>query len=522
MGPGPQDTLGDGGFGGAPYEDSAGLPPRFDPGQPRDASPPPPVQFSPVANQEQFGAPPRGMELPRDSGPPPMNEANPFDQPMGQGPPEADDVDDWPAQETLKGVPEAVIVELTKAPEELTAAVLKDAQPQINCFGEWLTRCLYAKAWNLRDAAIQKLALDADALASQHDPRELVAAFALVLKRAAGTEKIAQVFLTSQNLLHVLAPGFFSSSSIRRADLQPAIDNPLMPALVDKLGDANARCRDAVRDSLTALSRCPNVGPQFVAAFLLRPFKKNVKAPPRALVGRLSLLNDFVNSVGLMPANPNGMELEKVVPVAMNWFTTYGSAAEVRTAAVTLVGSCFARSDARRIEPFLSELRDAQKAVFREEFARVAGSQAPARQAQPAQQQRAAPPPEPEEDADEEFVCQFCGLRDESFTSEGLDLHYWKDCSMLTQCAQCQQVIEIMTLTEHQCEECERRDHFRFDTRSNLAVYVGPDNPEPPALPETFAATRCPLCRTAIDGGETGWRKHVLQQGCPKNPRRAA
>lgn len=37
-------------------------------------------------------------------------------------------------------------------------------------------------------------------------------------------------------------------------------------------------------------------------------------------------------------------------------------------------------------------------------------------------------------------LCIFCGERDESFTEEGLDLHYWKHCPMLTRCDFCKQV----------------------------------------------------------------------------------
>lgn len=37
-------------------------------------------------------------------------------------------------------------------------------------------------------------------------------------------------------------------------------------------------------------------------------------------------------------------------------------------------------------------------------------------------------------------ICIFCGERNESFTEEGLDLHYWKHCPMLKRCTNCKQV----------------------------------------------------------------------------------
>uniref|UniRef100_A0A4W5KRW8 Centrosomal protein CEP104 Zn finger domain-containing protein n=1 Tax=Hucho hucho TaxID=62062 RepID=A0A4W5KRW8_9TELE len=37
-------------------------------------------------------------------------------------------------------------------------------------------------------------------------------------------------------------------------------------------------------------------------------------------------------------------------------------------------------------------------------------------------------------------LCIFCGDKDESFTEDELDLHYWKHCPMLRRCDQCRQV----------------------------------------------------------------------------------
>lgn len=37
-------------------------------------------------------------------------------------------------------------------------------------------------------------------------------------------------------------------------------------------------------------------------------------------------------------------------------------------------------------------------------------------------------------------ICIFCGEKNPSFTEEGLDLHYWKNCPMLKRCANCKQV----------------------------------------------------------------------------------
>lgn len=102
------------------------------------------------------------------------------------------------------------------------------------------------------------------------------------------------------------------------------------------------------------------------------------------------------------------------------------------------------------------------------------------------------------------FTCQFCQRQDPSFTPEGLDMHYWKDCPMLIQCEYCQQVIEIMTLENHYLEECEQREQAAGRTN-------------------TGAPNACPLCAADVSpGDDESWKRHLLQQGCPGNPRSLA
>lgn len=60
----------------------------------------------------------------------------------------------------------------------------------------------------------------------------------------------------------------------------------------------------------------------------------------------------------------------------------------------------------------------------------------------------------PDDFKENEQVCNFCGRYDENFNSESIDIHYWKECPMLTTCWECEQVIEISTLNDHLMEEC--------------------------------------------------------------------
>jgi hypothetical protein len=109
---------------------------------------------------------------------------------------------------------------------------------------------------------------------------------------------------------------------------------------------------------------------------------------------------------------------------------------------------------------------------------------------------------EGEEEAADPFTCQFCGLYDPSFTDEKLDMHYWKDCPMLTSCEQCGQIVELVALNGHLVDECDRNQAFRYDPPLGDPSYRG-----------------CPLCGIDLPDDVDARRQHMML-ACQGNPRR--
>ncbi|XP_030210334.1 centrosomal protein of 104 kDa isoform X2 [Gadus morhua] len=124
-------------------------------------------------------------------------------------------------------------------------------------------------------------------------------------------------------------------------------------------------------------------------------------------------------------------------------------------------------------------------------------------------------------------LCIFCGKRDEAFTEDQLDLHYWKHCPMLRRCEECRQVVEIASLTEHLLGECESRARFSQCPRCSEALPTqelarhaqGPAcNPPAPGK----GSNHCPLCHNNFIPGEKAWKAHLMgREGCKQNSRRA-
>lgn len=257
------------------------------------------------------------------------------------------------------------------------------------------------------------------------------------------------------------------------------------------------------------------------------------------------LLTSLVLEFGVQPERSDGLPLEPTAKLAMDW---YGNASsEVRENAVRLVAACYSHVGLNRIEKYLANLRHSQRETFEAEFQKIdsgevstSGSRGGSGRACAADDavtftqhgtgpsRSSQPPPMPPTqrmtsghseahevwtastagmagydgcDDDDETTCQFCGHQDPTWTPATMDVHYWRECPMLTSCEHCKQVIEISTLRAHLREECE----------SGAPALAAARN----LLPG-----RCPLCNASVGHGEEDdWREHLLCVGCPRNPR---
>lgn len=95
---------------------------------------------------------------------------------------------------------------------------------------------------------------------------------------------------------------------------------------------------------------------------------------------------------------------------------------------------------------------------------------------------------------------------------------------MLATCEHCAQIEEISQLNKHMLEECDNKKAVRKCPRCKEAVHMDEYKQhteemscqvqQPPSK-----ANRCPLCHQDIPPGDLGWRKHLLNDGCPNNER---
>ncbi|GMF35745.1 unnamed protein product [Phytophthora lilii] len=442
---------------------------------------------------------------------------------------EQEDGDDGGPNPHFRGIPEA---ENLPDPDEIPPALAKESEELIAVIGPFFTRCVYSNLWNHRDAAIRKVTMEMDNYSVE--PMRLLEVCSTLVQSGAG-DRISQVALSAFGLLDQM---ILFGARVRRDEMCRILGNG-MTQLVNKLGESQAKVRDEAAAVLGRLAAAKNVGVAFVTSHLTKRSKKPLGL--KLLQGRLLVLKKLLADFELVP------DSDFSVPGIMGFLEDCNCRAhqsrEIRDAAKEITVSLYLVIGSE-VEGYLKSLRPKQLEEYQAAFeaaetSKVSkrrdiggdnGGSIPRRDEKPQEMQanfddevEDAAGSEDEESVDE-YTCPFCGVVDEKFDSDYLDQHFWASCRMLTPCKMCGQVIEISTLNEHLLTECEMQQNHRECPRCGEAItgkfferHVSL-NDCPPRAPLN-RANRCPLCHNDIPPGKKGWRRHLLEEGCPNNPR---
>ncbi|KAL8020201.1 putative UVR domain, armadillo-like helical, TOG domain-containing protein [Plasmopara halstedii] len=427
----------------------------------------------------------------------------------------------------FRGIPDA---EELPDPDDIPPALAKECEEMIAVIGSFLTRCIYSNLWNHRDAAIRKVTMEIEHYSVE--PMRLLEVCSTLVQSGAG-DRISQVILSAFELLNrMLTIG----ARIRRDDMCRILGNS-MTQLTNKLGDSHAKVRNEAAALLGRIAAADNIGVGFVAFHLTKRSKKPLGL--KFLLGRLLVLKKLLTEFELVSNSDFSVSgimgfLEDCNCLAHQSREIRDVAKEITVSMYLIVGS--------EVEVYLKSLRPKQLNEFQAAFEaaetakasipsavvrddRSSGSIAGRIEIQdPVNNEMVDAAESEDEESVDEYTCPFCGVVDEKFNSDYLDQHYWASCKMLTPCKMCGQVIEISTLTEHLLSECELQQNHRECPRCGEAITAKfyerhvSLNDCPPRAPLN-RANRCPLCHDDILPGKKGWRRHLLEEFCPQNPR---
>ncbi|XP_072739674.1 centrosomal protein of 104 kDa [Ciconia boyciana] len=483
---------------------------------------------------------------------------------------------------TEEGINDTLRSGITGEPEPLTEKALREASPAIEVFGEALVSGAYSKTWSYREdalLAVYKKLMEMSVNTPKDDLKNMLRA-AIFLVRRAIKDIVSSVFQASLKLLKMIITQYIPKHKLGKLETSHCVEKTL-PNLLSRTGDSSCRLRLVASNFIQEMALCSEVKPlQIVPVHLVQPLKPN--SPTHLAMSQVELVECLLKDMG---TENSGFTIGNVMKFATG--ALEHRVYEVRDVALRIIFDMYRKHKAAileylppddasirktvlyktlfdgftKIDGKLSEaeIRAQRKAATeeaekqkKEEIKVLQGQLAALKEIQAEVQAgkekesdfqkpkyqgykvNESPQPAAAEIPDDhssvanylDNLCIFCGERDESFTEEGLDLHYWKHCPMLTRCEHCKQVVEIASLTEHLLTDCDKKDSFGKCQRCNEAL---PKDELPkhiksktcnPAKPENVA-NRCPLCHDNFSPGEEAWKSHLMgKDGCKMNQRR--
>ncbi|NXH18786.1 CE104 protein, partial [Bucco capensis] len=457
--------------------------------------------------------------------------------------------------------------------EPLSEKALREASPAVEVFGEALVSGAYSKTWSYREdalLAVYKQLQEVPGNTPKEELRDMLRAAIFLVTRAT-KDIVSSVFQASLKLLKMIITQYIPKHKLGKLETSHCVEKTL-PNLLSRTGDSAARLRLLASSFIQELALCSEVKSlQIVPLHLVQPFKPN--CPTHLAMSQVELVESLLRDLG---TENSGFTISNVVKLARG--ALEHRAAAVRGAALRLLVAMYRQHRAALLQHLPPEHSSARSSrpysTLLEAFARVDGELAAAeRRAQrkaaveeaEKQDQLAAleetqtevqagkekeadcqkpqnqgcqlntsPQPAAAAVTDDPAsaanylanLCIFCGERDESFTEDRLDLHYWKHCPVLTRCQHCKQVVEIASLTEHLLTDCKQKESFGQCPRCSEAI---PREELPKHLkskacnsakPE-HVANHCPLCHANFSPGEEAWKSHLVgKDGCKMNQRR--
>ncbi|KAG9482015.1 hypothetical protein GDO78_010967 [Eleutherodactylus coqui] len=469
---------------------------------------------------------------------------------------------------------------ITGEPEPLTEKASREAGFAIEVFGEALVAGAYSKTWSYREdalVAVYKKLSDMPTTTSKDDLKNMLRAAVFLIRRAI-KDKVSSVFQASLRLLKMIITHYIPKHKLSKVETAHCVEKTL-PDLLSRTGDTANRHRVMASNFIQEMAMFKEVKPLLIIpVHLVQPLKGTL--PSRLALSQVELVENLIKEMG---TDNSGFTVDNVMKFALGAldYTT----AEVRDKAVRIILHLYQQNRVQVLDhmptdetiirknilyktlfdgfskidgrPTESELKAQKKAAAeeaerkkKEEIQALQEQLAALKEMQSEVQAGKGKEQIPKAKADDrskklsmspnsdtlddqssvtnylDNLCIFCGERDESFTEEGLDLHYWKHCPMLKRCEHCKQVVEIASLTDHLLTECDHKDMFgkcqrctEAISKDHLLEHVKTKTCNPAKAEKV--ANRCPLCHENFTAGEEAWKSHLMgKEGCKMNPRR--
>ncbi|XP_014001138.1 centrosomal protein of 104 kDa isoform X3 [Salmo salar] len=435
-----------------------------------------------------------------------------------------------PEESSLPPSPLATIIPcspgVTGEPEPLTESAQREASFPIEVYGDGLVAGAYSKTWSYREdalLAVYKKLTEVSAGTPKEKLRNMMRAAVFLVKKAL-KDKVSSVFQASLKLLRLLLTQLIPGQALGRAEVVHCVEQT-WPNLLSRTGDSATRLRAMatafIQFCTGALQHSASEVRETVVLIILAMYRLHKTA-----------------ILSYLPANYAATRKNVLYKNIFDGFARIdGRPVESQTSKKGGTQQEGEKEEIRSLQEQLAALNEISKGNFKVENEK-GNTKGQKKEAVKVVKTgvKTAPQSNPEDAGDNQSsvvnnldnLCIFCGEKDESFTEDGLDLHYWKHCPMLHCCDKCRQVVEIASLTEHLLGECENRARFSQCPRCSEAVptdEVTHHTQSPACNPpgSVKGSNHCPLCHNNFVSGEETWKAHLMgREGCKQNSRRTA
>lgn len=260
-------------------------------------------------------------------------------------------------------------------------AACETSDQVIKVYGFETLHQLHSKAWDDRTQALQYVRDTVTRCErGEHTPDEVFQASACVAQVALA-DKVQPVYLSALELARVLICEF----APRYTGLNKLVDkhsDAMLPMIVAKTSDRNARSLEATHRTLLSMAKVPHPGCRSIMSHVLTTVStKNVTA----ICGRLELLELLIDEVGF--SKHGGLSLS----VVMSWVKPHLEAPDekVRSAAVEVTVCCYSHKG-ERTSQYVAHLKPALLKLLQARFAE-AGTKGKDRKKKDKKSKRALP-----------------------------------------------------------------------------------------------------------------------------------
>ncbi|KAK2851131.1 hypothetical protein Q5P01_007407 [Channa striata] len=451
-----------------------------------------------------------------------------------------------PQHDAHKG-PHSTDTNISEEPEPLTKKAQREAGLPIEVYGIKLVAEAYSKSWSHREGAllaVYKTLLEVSPTTPKEDLKNMIRAAVFLAKKGI-MDKVLAVFQASLKLLRLLLHQSIPVLKLGRSEVTHCLEQT-WPSLLARTGESASRIRTTASAFIQEIAVLKDVRAlQMIPSELVKPFKSN--SSPHLAQSRAELLEKLLAELG---TENSGFTLDNVMTFCTP--ALEHSAPTVREAGLRIVLSMYQQHGTAVLSYLPPNNAATRKNILYKTlfdgFAKIDGKLAGTQDSnsestkgqkteKDLQKSGKAPVTKVPQNNREDSVdvqqsiylkkyCIFCEKKDESFTEDGLDIHYWIQCPMLRRCDECKQVVEIASLTEHLLGECESRSKFSQCSRcseavatEDLARHVQGSACNP--LVSGKDLNHCPLCHNNFIPGEEAWKAHLMgKEGCKQNSRR--